>query len=173
MNMFIDTEFTCLPWEGSSELISIGVVLEDGSEYYGCSSEFDCEGTSEFVKNNVLKHLPENQSRKSLQSIGKDIDEFIGHKEIGSVWAVFPTFQQIENLCRGSKPASDIHREFADWDFQLLQRLSVASEKMPSFCNDLSLIIGKHESSVLPTNKNAHNALEDARWNFEVWKNFA
>ena len=55
MRYFIDTEFI---EDGKTiDLISIGIVAEDGREYYAQSVEFDHRKASEWVKENVLLHL--------------------------------------------------------------------------------------------------------------------
>jgi len=40
MHYFLDTEFTHLPREGMPEPISIGIVDQNGREYYACLSDF-------------------------------------------------------------------------------------------------------------------------------------
>lgn len=40
------------------DLISIGVVCEDGREYYAVSSEFDISRAGSWVRSKVLPHLP-------------------------------------------------------------------------------------------------------------------
>ncbi|SRR6266567_475042 len=55
MRYFMDTEFID---DGKMiDLVSIGIVCEDGREYYAQSVEFDHRKASEWVKDNVLKHL--------------------------------------------------------------------------------------------------------------------
>ena len=52
---FYDTEFI---EDGKTiDLISIGIVCEDGREYYAQSVEFDESKASEWVKENVLNGL--------------------------------------------------------------------------------------------------------------------
>ena len=53
---FYDTEF--LEDGRTIELVSIGVVAEDGREYYACSTEFDPARAIPWVAENVLPHLP-------------------------------------------------------------------------------------------------------------------
>lgn len=56
MKYFYDTEFI---EDGSTiELVSIGIVAEDGREYYAVSTEFDPRDASEWVRANVLNKLP-------------------------------------------------------------------------------------------------------------------
>ncbi|MGF6725857.1 hypothetical protein P3T43_005242 [Paraburkholderia sp. GAS41] len=54
MRVFLDTEFTNLQ---DRELISLGLVAENGSEFYGESSGFDLSRCSEFVRETVLPQL--------------------------------------------------------------------------------------------------------------------
>jgi hypothetical protein len=54
MLLFVDTEFTDLI---DTELISIGIVSEDGQEFYAECSEFNLARCSDFVKAAVLPLL--------------------------------------------------------------------------------------------------------------------
>ena len=64
MKYFIDTEFIegfRKPWLGKKahfiDLISIGIVAENGNEYYAISSEFDPKEANTWVYENVLNPL--------------------------------------------------------------------------------------------------------------------
>ena len=52
--IFIDTEFTGLE---TMDLISIGLVSEDGREFYAERNDFDVGICNEFVRSNVLPIL--------------------------------------------------------------------------------------------------------------------
>lgn len=56
MRYFYDTEF--IEDGASIELISIGIVAEDGHEYYAVSTEFDASKANQWVRTNVLNQLP-------------------------------------------------------------------------------------------------------------------
>lgn len=79
MKYFYDTEFIegwkkpikWLPTIGkfnkpyhSIQLISIGIVCDDGREYYAISNEFDPSDASDWVKDNVLKPLEVEMAQK-------------------------------------------------------------------------------------------------------------
>ena len=52
-------------------LLSIGLVCDDGREYYAVNTEADCSEASQWVKENVLEKMPEyNKSYKDLRSQG-------------------------------------------------------------------------------------------------------
>ena len=55
MLYFLDTEFIEHP--NTIQLISIGIVSEDGREYYAVSSEFNYDDADEWVKENVLEQI--------------------------------------------------------------------------------------------------------------------
>ena len=65
MRYFYDTEF--IEDGRTIELISIGVVAEDGREYYAVSTEFDPERAGSWVRANVLPKLPPPASQLWLQ----------------------------------------------------------------------------------------------------------
>ncbi|WP_081059641.1 3'-5' exoribonuclease [Burkholderia stagnalis] len=54
LHVFVDTEFTDFI---ECDLISIGLVAEDGREFYGERSDFDQASCSEFVRAAVLPQL--------------------------------------------------------------------------------------------------------------------
>ena len=78
MRYFYDTEF--IEDGRTIELISIGVVAEDGREYYAVSTEFDPERAGSWVRANVLPKLPPPASQlwRSRRQIRLDLEEFFG-----------------------------------------------------------------------------------------------
>jgi hypothetical protein len=61
MRYFIDTEFIERGDGKPIDLVSVGVVSEDGREFYAVSTEFKERHASQWVKDNVLRHLPERR----------------------------------------------------------------------------------------------------------------
>ncbi len=70
MRYFYDTEF--LEDGRTIELISIGIVAEDGREYYAVNSDMPVDQIrrSDWLVNNVWPHLPLRGYKSSLQYIG-------------------------------------------------------------------------------------------------------
>jgi len=74
---FYDTEFI---EDGKTiELVSIGIVGENGSEYYAVSTDFDPSKANSWVKENVLAKLPSPQDSawKPASTIRTEILEFL------------------------------------------------------------------------------------------------
>ncbi|CAM3856524.1 3'-5' exoribonuclease [Parendozoicomonas haliclonae] len=172
MNIFIDTEFTCLPGDNSSsEMISIGIYCENGCEYYACLSDFDQSSLSPFVRDNIIPLLPDRAVRKPKEVISQEITKLLSEHEITSVWATFPTIDQLENLYSEKENIREIHQKYADWDFQLLLKvLNKIPENFPTQCKDITPYYLSLDPSKMPKNESSHDALQDAIWNYKVWR---
>ena len=67
-------------------LISIGVVGEDGSEYYAVSSEFDPLAVHPWVAEHVLPQLPPTSTWKPRAVIARELEEFFGDDPVWWAW---------------------------------------------------------------------------------------
>ncbi|MCK7636630.1 polyadenylate-specific 3'-exoribonuclease AS [Corynebacterium pygosceleis] len=77
MRFFYDTEF--IEDGRTIELVSIGIVAEDGREYYAVSTEFDPRRANDWVKRHVLSQLPNISSPvwRDLATIRDEVREFL------------------------------------------------------------------------------------------------
>ena len=108
MKIFIDTEF--VENGVTIDLISIGLVADDGREYYAISTEFNPNKASQWVIDNVLNSLPprwvngsdpgfsprlmgESMAWKSRDRIKEDIIEFCG--ESPEFWAEYGSYDWV------------------------------------------------------------------------------
>lgn len=77
MRYFYDTEFI---EDGTTiDLVSIGVVAEDGREFYAVSNEFDASKAGGWVRANVLNQLPNPSSEvwMSREKIRQELFSFL------------------------------------------------------------------------------------------------
>ena len=72
--IWFDTEF--IENGKTIELLSIGLVKDDNSEYYAESAEVDKSLANDWVKENVLVHL--TGEVKPRVQIAREIFEFVG-----------------------------------------------------------------------------------------------
>lgn len=168
MKYFYDTEFI---EDGKTiDLISIGIVAEDGREYYAISTEFKAKKASQWVKDNVLCHLPprkvnpmyesprlveESRAWKSREQIKEDLLKFIGHEDGLSA---FP---------EDKKP--EFWAYYADYDHvalcQLFGTMMDLPKGWPMYTRDIKQLCDSVGNPRLPEQgKGEHNALADARW---------
>lgn len=146
MRYFLDTEFD---EDGVTiELISIGIVAEDGRELYCVSNEFDPEHCDDWVKQNVLPQLPPKETWISRADIRDQIEEFLDFDPRPEFWAYFGAYDWVV---------------FA----RLWGKLVHAPGNFPRFCRDIRQLMDQHSLSKreLPRQvSRKHDALADAWW---------
>lgn len=153
---FLDTEF----YENGStiDLISIGLVCSDGREYYAVNREAKLHLVSDWVRENVLPSLPTYGNFllwKTRQQIALDLIEFTTPRRLG------------EKL--------EFYAYYADYDWivlcQLFGTMMELPKYFPKYCMDLKQLSVHQGNPTHPKQeKGEHNALEDARWNAELYK---
>jgi hypothetical protein len=150
---FVDCEF--IEDGRTIDLISIGIVAEDGREYYAVSTEFDVSKASEWVKDNVLVHLPGRGDHvwKPRKRIADEVLLF------SEAWASKPEFWGY----------------YADYDWvalcQLYGTMMDLPKGWPMYCRDIKQWADMLGNPKLPEQgKGEHHALSDARWNKQAWE---
>jgi 3' exoribonuclease, RNase T-like len=78
-------------------LVSIGVVAEDGREYYAVSSEWDPLEVHPWVADNVVPQLPPASTWKSRSLIRDELEAFLGRDV--ELWAWFGAYDHVA-LCQ-------------------------------------------------------------------------
>ena len=86
MKYWIDTEFIAKPF--TIDLVSIGLVAEDGREFYAESSEVDWSKASPCMLENVRPHL--EGKGMSLEEMSYALRVFTDHDEHPVFWGYFP-----------------------------------------------------------------------------------
>lgn len=152
MKFFYDTEFLERGAGYPIELVSLGVVAEDGREFFAANSEFVMERATPWLRRHVFPRLPPRSSRawKSRAAIARALRRFVGN-EAPEFWGYF-----------------------ADYDHVLLCQLFGDMQRLPRgwpmFTRDLEQ--WRQQIGVeLPRrdDNDAHDALADARWIRSAW----
>jgi hypothetical protein len=147
---FYDTEF--IEDGRTIELISIGVVAEDGREYYAVSTEFDPGRAGSWVRANVLPKLPPPASPlwRSRKQIRLDLEEFFGVFSVEAIepielWAWVGAYDHVA-LC------------------QLWGPMPGLPQALPRFTRELRQLWEDRGSPRMPPRpRDVHDALVDAR----------
>ena len=90
LKFFLDTEF----WDDGSRVwpISVGIVCQDGREYYAECNEGTGEARrAEWIRDHVTPHLLAPTAAKLNGQIAYEIERFIGsqHAEFWAYWAAY------------------------------------------------------------------------------------
>ena len=155
MRYWYDTEFIESGPEHPIDLISIGIVCEDGRELYMQSAEFDAEKANEWVKENVLPHLLASCLLTSRVAIRDAILAFMDVEKYGKpeLWGWCSGYDWVA-LCQLFGTMMDIP---AGW---------------PHYVRDIQQVLDAYRitDDLLPQpDGQAHNALTDARQIQKIW----
>jgi hypothetical protein len=220
MKYFIDTEFIeefKKPLFGKRrhfiDLISIGIVAEDGREYYAVSSDYNYHDADKWVQENVI--LPiyketivgDNRNRfdvdrfhktygKTNKQIAQEVFEFCTQDTItiekAKYYDIAYKYKDIE-----------FYAYYADYDWvvfcSLFGRIIDLPKGFPIYCRDLKQSLDTYNEKVwfpdskkymeetdiqvtkelalsklksldtFPKQENEHSALDDARWDKELY----
>ncbi len=86
---FFDTEFNDKIGQFACDFISIGIVAEDGREYYGISNEFNVAAAKErpWLKENVIDKLDDPSTWVSVDEIRQRVLAMIEPADVVEFWA--------------------------------------------------------------------------------------
>jgi len=155
MKYYLDTEFaeTGSDHSPTIDLISIGLVAEDGREYYAESNEFAIFNCNDWVRANVIPLLGPEEHRKTRATIRDEIAAFVGGDLLAEFWAYYADYDWVA-FCWLWGGMIDLPHGF------------------PMLCMDLQqwwIQCGRPE--IKPTDPtDAHNALADAHWNRQLYQ---
>jgi len=150
---FYDCEFI---EDGTTiDLVSIGVVDEDGREFYAVSTEFDPDRAGQWVRENVLDKLPPpaDPAWCDRRAIRERLLKFLRRgKDRVELWAWFAAYDHVVLA-------------------QLWGDMPALPRELPRFTRELRQRWEDVGKPVLPSPpKDAHDALADARHNLARWK---
>lgn len=164
MRYFFDTEFI---EDGKTiDLISIGLVAEDGRELYLLNYDCDYDKASNWVKKNVLAHLPPlplPQLHASAKAFKASEAGRQGWRNKGAIADEIKAFCDPEKY---GKP--EFWAYYADYDWvvfcQLFGTMMDLPEGFPMYCRDLKQFMDERSLSYPAQSSEEHHALNDARW---------
>ena len=149
MRIWFDTEFI---EDGKTiDLISIGLVREDGAELYFENEECDLSRASPWVKENVLTHL--SGVKRSRQHIAATIGDWVLPEFKPEFWAYYADYDWVV-LC------------------QLYGTMMDLPKGWPMYCRDVKQLCDSvgNPKLIKQTEGPEHNALADARWTKKAWE---
>lgn len=172
MRIYYDTEFL---EDGSTiELISIGMVAEDGRELYAVAQEIQddplyeriCRDT--WLMANVVPHLPRQANPAEVE---QPHAQYAGHFYLDNDSNLIMPRRMIRNAVREfiqATPDVELWAWYAAYDHvaiaQLFGRMCDLPDGVPMWTNDLRQEVHRLGNPQMPEQSiGEHNALEDAR----------
>jgi len=201
MKYFIDTEFIegfHKPLLGKKrhfiDLISIGIVCEDGRSYYAISTEFNKKDADDWVIKNVIDKLEQRAtSFYDSPRLRSNVMLYKSNEKIAEEIALFcyPTIAyqfkdaKKEFLARAKDYGwianqPEFYGYYSDYDWvlfcSLFGRMIDLPKGWPMYCIDLKQMMDEKgfdkewKQKNCPDPEGEHNALVDAKWNYELYK---
>lgn len=147
MKIWFDTEF--IEDGRTIDLISVGMVREDGHYLYLENNECDHTRASAWVQENVLPHLEGGIALMTRAEIADAVRRFAGDRP--EFWGYYADYDWVV-LC------------------QLFGTMMDLPKGWPMFCLDIKQAVVAIGNPRLPEQgKGEHHALADARWNRTAW----
>jgi 3' exoribonuclease, RNase T-like len=179
MRYFLDTEF--LDDGTTIDLISLGMVAEDGRELYVCNldARLDLAAKDSWMKENVLAKLPPFGDKAWMHKRGnwpcpgirEAVLDFMLTPEVAGrppSWPMLSSWPLSEcPTPDGKKP--EIWGYYSSYDWvafcQIFGKMLDLPRQFPKFCRDLKTLADDIQAPKFPKPEGAHNALVDAHWN--------
>ena len=139
MRIFLDTEF--IEDGRTIDLLSIGMVREDGELFYAEPAEVDRSKASPWVKQHVLPNLM--GPVMSRADIARNLVTFCGPEP--EFWAWYADYDWVA-LC------------------QLFGTMMELPEGWPMYCRDFKQTSDEQGLKIVQDESSIHNALYDAQW---------
>jgi hypothetical protein len=147
MKYWIDTEF--IERRYTIDLISLGLVAEDGREFYAESSEVDWSKASDWTLQTVRPQL--DGQGMAREEIGYAVRRFTDGDHAPIFWGYFPAYDWVA----------------FGWLFGGMGELPF---NYPQLCLDIKQWAIELGDAELPHQVGArHHALADARWTRDAW----
>ncbi|MDB5607747.1 MAG: hypothetical protein JWP25_4647 [Bradyrhizobium sp.] len=147
MKIWFDTEFI---EDGKTiDLLSIGMVREDGATLYLENLSADISKASKWVEENVICYLDYVRHGVAREEIGPKIKAFVGEKP--EFWAYYADYDWVA-LC------------------QLYGTMMDLPSGWPMYCRDVKQLCDELGNPKLPEQESIeHHALGDALWTKAAW----
>lgn len=171
MKIYYDTEF--IDTGDRIHLLSIGMVREDGKEYYAVNQDLNLmleASYDDWLTKNVLSSLPVVIDRNErLLPVNWDVN----HPGYTNIKRKNVIAQEVAEFCLSARSLPELWAWYGAYDHvvlaQLFGRMIHLPMDMPMWTNDLRQELARLGDPRYPEQASGeHNALEDARWNKQL-----
>lgn len=167
--IFVDTEWTALPWSDSPELMWIGLADGDGNTWSAISADVEIDpATNDFISG-VWSYISPDDPRLTSRDMAAAVAEFCDG--VDEFWAWIPTMESFAEWFELGAEAAAIYADYWDWDLQMLRRLvDPWPEDWPDGLNDLNAAAVEAGVPIPPRQANHLAPDVHAVWNRDVFE---
>jgi hypothetical protein len=119
--IFVDTEWTAVPWSDARDLLWIGLADDDGRTLCGLRSDAQVAPSNERYVADLLGLLTPDVPRLKRDELMSAVRSFCDGVE--EFWAWIPTLESFAEWSKLGEAASIVYKKCRDIDLQMLQEL--------------------------------------------------
>jgi hypothetical protein len=162
--IFVDTEWTAVPWSPAADLLWIGLADEQGRTWCALSSDAEVTTPNEKYVSDLLRIITPDVPRLSRAEISTAVQTFCG--DVDEFWAWIPTPASFAQWSTLGDDAMDVFQRIREIDLQMLRSV-VAPWPMtwPNSIQDLNAAATAAAVEVPPRAPNHLHPRVHADWN--------
>jgi hypothetical protein len=166
--VFLDTEWTAVPWSSSADLLWIALSDEAGRKWCGICSEAKVDPAYEKYVSDLMQLVGDDIPRLARHQLRAAVLEFC--KEVTEFWSWIPTQEGFAAWSKLGESAATVYRQCRDIDMQMLRSLvSPWPPGWPSDLNDLNQAATLSGAALPVRAKNHLHPLVHAEWNRQLF----
>jgi len=166
--VFVDTEWTAVPWSSASDLLWIGLADEDGQSWCALSADARVEPGNERYVADLLELITPDVPRLARSELAGAVLDFCGH--VDEFWAWIPTPGRFSEWSRLGEAALEVYKTCRDIDLQMLQALVTPwPNTWPNTLQDLNVAAVAAGVELPPRAVNFLHPRVHAEWNRQLY----
>lgn len=163
IKIFLDTEFSCFK---KPEIISVGLVADNGKEFYGETADF-LQSASPWVIENVVPHLNVDKLGKSADDLGNAVTKWLSEFE-EPITIVCDYDADIDMLLSLNLSLPKIFKKFENLNY-LITRFAKSNQAINQFKDIKQTYSTVYKKYFTDNNVPNHHSLYDAKAMKEAW----
>ncbi len=166
--IFVDTEWTAVPWSDHSDLLWVGLSDTDGGSFCALSAEARVHPSDKKYVADLLALLTPDVPRLSRQQLAAGVQDFCGAEV--EFWAWIPTLESFTAWSKLGPNAAPIYQQCREVDLLMLQSLLKPwPATWPNSLNDLNAAAVAHAVSLPPRAPNHLHPRVHSQWNQQLF----
>lgn len=119
--IFVDTEWTAVPWSEHRDLLWIGLSDSSGATFCGFNADYRVHPSYEQYTGDLLALITTDVPRLPRDGLSSQVQMFCG--ESVEFWAWIPTLASFETWAKLGSESASVYERCRDIDIQMLRSL--------------------------------------------------
>jgi hypothetical protein len=167
--VFLDTEWTGVPWSESADLLWIGLADEAGESWCGLCSDASVDPANREYVSDLMRLVNNDVPPMTRRELCASVRAFCG--DVTEFWAWVPTLASFAAWSRLGSSAAAVYERCRDIDFRMLQSLVVPwPSDWPAGVSDLNQAAVSAGVTPPPRAPNHLHPRVHASWNQEHFR---